>query len=802
MFKKPAPGKKSNLSQFGLLDIPDLDDNDDEPLDLSDDDIDLEAELAAISGGGGRRPKPKRPAPAPGANLDAMIAESLKDIPSDDDVSGDEDDPDLLSELKELAIDDDAPAPPPRTSRPAPPPPGAPLSNDSSIVSFIQDRITNYTVAEKNAKANGESSRARRFARGLKTLQDLLKQAKAGKPIKDEDIPPPVAVGKPADAPQPPPSAPAPDPEPEQPLIDLGPPEPSPEEPSPPEPQEPPPPAPVESLSEEKQQGLRMILRRQQEFKAAALSSKHAGDKALALEYLKVVKQFDIVVDAYKSGQDMDLNELPTPDMIAAAFKSQKTEDETQKSAEPPPEPVSESPGLITASTVDEALKQRLAAFQQQEAKAKEEGNSSKARRMGRIVKQYQEAIRHHAAGKPIAADELPTPAGFAPLPTDGGSAPRSAAPAPAAPSPSPSARSAPQPPAPSSTSSTSASRYDKQIAYLLLRQKQFKEAALKAKKNGDIEAAKEYLRAAKGFDGVIEAARGGLTVDLKSLPVPPKAKDDLEHTFDIVSTEDCESPEDSAPIDSTGDDDDVTSRLHHQLTSQLKLCRDNRDHNRAMGNIAEANRFDNLALSVKQDLDVVVVAKSLGQRPPKFHYESRQFAVIQCNTDLNENDLELTIVRGIAYNVPNPKDVDTYVKFEFPYPQDAPVSDRTSLIKDTNNPEYNAVFPLAIQRGARPCLRVFKRHGIKLEVYSRGGCADCLCGLCCSGWFRSDTLLGTVNVKLAPLENHVTVHEAFPLMDGRRPAGGSLEVKLRVRTPLLQQQIENTKHRWLVIDN
>jgi coiled-coil and C2 domain-containing protein 1 len=35
----------------------------------------------------------------------------------------------------------------------------------------------------------------------------------------------------------------------------------------------------------------------------------------------------------------------------------------------------------------------------------------------------------------------------------------------------------------------------------------------------------------------------------------------------------------------------------------------------------------------------------------------------------LGDNDLELTIVQGISYNVANPKDVDTYVKFEFPYP-------------------------------------------------------------------------------------------------------------------------------------
>ncbi|KAG6465502.1 hypothetical protein O3G_MSEX015191, partial [Manduca sexta] len=652
--------------------------------------MDLEAELAAISGGGSRR-KPRKPAPVPAANLDAMIAESLKDIPSDEEVSGDDDDPDLLSELKELAIDDEAPpAPPPRATRPAPAPPGAP-SAENSTVSLLQDRISNYTLAERKAKENGESSRARRFARGLRTLNDLLKQAKAGKPVNDEDIPPPVPVGKPADAPAPPPVA---EPPPEASLIDLGPHE---DPPSLPEPKEPPPPPPAEpELSPERQQKLDGILRRQAEFKAAALHCKRSGDKTLALEYLKTVKQFDTLVTAFKTteeGMDFDLADLPTLETVAAAVRTPKTEEVTQKAEEPAPAPADPAP-LVTASSLDEALRQRLAYFQQQEVKAKEDGNSSKARRMGRIVKQYADAVRANAAGRAIATDDLPTPPGYAPLPTE-----------------------------------------------------------------GDTQQALEYLKAAKGFDTVIEAAKGGLAVDLKSLPLPPKAKEDLEHTFDVVSAEDCGPSEDMPTV--SAEDEDALSRLCNQLTSQLKLCLSNREHNRAIGNIAEANRFEHLATAVKQDLDVVAVAKSLGQSVPKFHYESRQFAVVKCNTDLNENDLELTIVRGIAYNVPNPKEVDTYVKFEFPYPQDAPVSDSTSVVKDTNSPEYNAVFPLAIHRGARACQRVFKRHAIKLNVYSRGGGCDAL--VCCSGWFSRDSLLGAVSVKLAPLETHATLHDAYP---------------------------------------
>ncbi|XP_048482730.1 coiled-coil and C2 domain-containing protein 1-like [Plutella xylostella] len=776
--------KKSSLSQYGLLDLG-MDD-DDEPMDISDDDIDLEAELAAISGGGAKRPKTRKLA-VPAVNLDAMIAESLKDIPSDEEDGSDDDDPDLLNELQELTVSDEAPPPPPRSSRPAPAPPGG----ASSMVTLLNERIANYTLAESNAKAKGESSRARRFSRGLKTLNDLLKQAKAGRPINEEDIPPPVSTGQANPAPSSPPSLPPPS---QPPVEEPSAPEPSlpePLKPSLPEPLKPTvvPVAPVSVNAEvdpEKARGQQIILKRKAEFKAAALAHKQT-DKPLALELLKVVKQFDMVLDAYNAGTEMDLGELPTPDAIIQGFRAQKTENEVQHSAEPAPAPMpEENPGLITASTVEEALKQRLAVFQEQESKAKEQGNASKARRMGRIVKQYTDAIRLHSMNKPFNADELPTPPGFAPLPLDGANTP---APPPAQPSPRPA------PPAPSARPAQ-ATRADKQLAFLLQRQKEFREAALKAKKNGNIAEAKEYLRAAIGFDSVLEAARGGLAVDLKSLPVPPSVKPQLENTFDIVSAEDCEPPDQTSPI--TLEDGDVITRLQQQLNSQLKLCLANRDHYKAMGNVAETNRFEHLAVSVKQDLDVVAVAKRLNQDPPKFHYESKHFSVIQCNTDLNENDLELTIVRGIAYNVPNPKEVDTYVKFEFPYPPDVGVTDKTPLVKDSNSPAYGAVFPLAIQRAARPCTRVFKRHALKLHVYSSDWSALC----CCRGWFSKDALLGTVTVKLAPLESQVTLHEAFPLMDGRRPAGGSLEVKLRVRTPILQQQFDNSTHRWLVIDN
>lgn len=69
-----------------------------------------------------------------------------------------------------------------------------------------------------------------------------------------------------------------------------------------------------------------------------------------------------------------------------------------------------------------------------------------------------------------------------------------------------------------------------RQLALLLSRQKEFKQAALHAKQKGEIAEAKEFLKTAKGFDPLINAAQGGLPVDITSLPVPPSAKSQLDN--------------------------------------------------------------------------------------------------------------------------------------------------------------------------------------------------------------------------------------------------------------------------------
>ena len=144
-------------------------------------------------------------------------------------------------------------------------------------------------------------------------------------------------------------------------------------------------------------------------------------------------QQFYPVIAALQAGNPVDLCAMPPPppDFVAAASMSsgQKEECEMQCSSEGIPalsndETVPSSETAVAAegdiysappvpATVMEALEQRLSKYRSVEQAAREEGNNSKVRRISRIVKQYESAIKLHSAGMPIPVDELPTPPGI-----------------------------------------------------------------------------------------------------------------------------------------------------------------------------------------------------------------------------------------------------------------------------------------------------------------------------------------------------------------------------------------------------
>lgn len=762
-------------------------------------DEELEAEFLALVGGQPQAlEKLKGKGPLPMEAIEKMARLCMRDLDedeegTDEDVEADED---LLAELNEVlgeerkAVEPVMPVVQPKPSSPNP-----------GIEATLQERLILYQSAVESARQAGDSAKMRRYDRGLKTLENLLVSAKKGNTINEADIPPPVASGKgPATghshthttshlAPVRPPAP--------EPSITLEAPSTTAQTSAKPQ------------LSPDPCSPLARLQSLQHEYKLAALRAKHQDDTATATRYLRVAKSFDPVLEALSRGELVDLSRLPPPpDQLSPEPPLPAAQPVTPASTLTRPEVPQPPKNLL------EALEQRMERYHMAAAQAKAKGDQRKARMHERIVKQYQDAIRAHKAGRAVDVAELPVPPGFPPIqglesaePSqqslvgvletamklanhDEGSdeeeeeTPKKNTPAAstAQPKASPS-RAPPSGPAPAgkAASKGTSTRAQQQLAFLEGRKKQLLQAALRAKQKNDVEGAKMHLRQAKGLEPMLEASRNGLPVDIAKVPPAPVNKDD----FVLVQRP------------GPGMSQEAVRRygeLTKLLRQQHEMCLNHSTQFTHLGNIAETIKFEKLAEDCKRSMDTLKQAFARSLPTPAARFEQRTFSVIKIFPDLSNNDMLLFIVKGINLPTPpglSPSDLDAFVRFDFPYPNvEEAQKDKTSVIKSTDSPEFKEQFKLCINRGHRGFRRAIQTKGIKFEVVHKGGL------------FKTDRVLGTAQLKLDTLETACEVHEILEVLDGRRPTGGRLEVMVRIREPLTAQQLETTTERWLVIDH
>lgn len=817
------------------------------PGDDDQDDDDLEAELAALEG----RPlkqkkKDKNQGPTVTmGQIEAMAAEGLRDVDEDDMSDGDlEDDDDLLSELADITGSES----PTCTVKPTPTPRNR---SASATVKTIEEREGMYERAIEQAKAKGEGSKQRRFNRLLKSVQEMLKAAQKGQSVNLEELPPPIGVvpaGGPSSVDtRPSPSLPPVPAKRETKRVF----EQVPKSQTPPTPAKRPmtksvvsPETVVEerkavyekvletanasddsssarhiqlqanSRQEQKPKDsvdhggvsskdsiiLSVVKERQVQYKQAALRAKSGGDTKTALSYMKIGKILESMAQSLQTKPaDFDVESLPpTPPGFSDSESAKMLIPHMAQAPPPASAPVigqqqqEEEENVIDESipvpkTVLEALQQRLAKYETAVAAAKEEGQGSKARRMGRIVKQYQEAIRACKAKKPFNFRELPAPPGYPPIPggtskpgvnvvtsqpkelnVDEESLARSSVGLQAQSQRPTAVHSFPAPPSAS----------DQQLQILLKRQTELKKAALRAR-DDDRDRALEYLRSAKSMDQMIEAARSGIKVDMSQIPTLNETR---AHADPASSTK-TRSPQ----------DEDVFERLETRLRAQLDIANRMAEHCDRLGNIQETAQFRKLSNACQHDLDAVSNARSYWLPVPKFHYEERSFPLIRSCPELSDSEAEVVVVRGI--NLPQPdgyaaKDLDTYVIVEFPYPTESPPKSTGSAVKGTANPDYSQAFKFKIDRKQRALARSFKRRPVKVEIwYDRG-------------FLHRDRQLGEASIKIENLESKCEIHASVDVVDNRKPTRGKLELKVRLREPLQGQEVEVVEEKWLVVDH
>ncbi|XP_066203634.1 coiled-coil and C2 domain-containing protein 1A isoform X2 [Saccopteryx leptura] len=767
----------------------------------------LEAEFLALVGG---QPQALEKfigkGPLPMEAIEKMASLCMRDPDENEEEGTDEEDveadDDLLAELNEVLGEEQKTleSHPPVTQSKAPAP-------SPGVEATLQERLAIYQKAIESARQAGDSAKMRRYDRGLKTLESLLASIQKGNAIDEEDIPPPIAVGKGPTAASS--HTPAPtltasmNPPGQDPRVTV---------------EGPPPTAPASSLSLAKPQlppgpcsagPLTQLQSRQREYKLAALHAKQQGDTSAAARYFRVAKSFDAVLEALSRGEPVDLSHLPPPpDQLPPDPPS------------PPLQPLNPTTVLSTPEvpppprTLLEALEQRMERYHMAAAQAKTKGDQRKARMHERIVKQYQDAIRAHKAGRAVDVAELPVPPGFPPIqgleasestqlnlvgvletamklanqdegPEDEEDEEPKKPNSPAVPAAQPKAPPS-RAPQPGSTSATKAApkststRAQQQLVFLEGRKKQLLQAALRAKQKNDVEGAKMHLRQAKGLEPMLEASRNGLPVDITKVPPAPVNKDD----FALVQRPGPGLSQESARR---------YSELTKLIRQQHEMCLNHSNQFTQLGNIAETSKFEKLAEDCKRSMETLKQAFARGLPTPTARFEQRTFSIIKIFPDLSSNDMLLFIVKGVNLPTPpglSPSDLDVFVRFDFPYPNvEEAQKDKTSVIKSTDSPEFKEQFKLCINRSHRGFRRAIQTKGIKFEVVHKGRL------------FKTDRVLGTAQLKLDVLEMACEVREILEVLDGRRPTGGRLEVMVRIREPLTAQQLETVTERWLVID-
>lgn len=789
-------------------------------VDETEDDGDLEAELLALTGETGStssKPAPRGHAPLPMAHIEKLAADCMRDEEEEgEEEEGLEEDADLLTELQEvLGVDeetgllngseatspdlseeraqDNTEQPAMQTAFQQALPAVLQAGGPRGLQALLEERIHNYREATASAKEAGEAAKARRCDRGLKILESQLATVRKGGKISEDEIPPPVALGK-----RPPPH---------QEIANR-----SPEADSP---------APCAMEPDPAPQAL--LLARQREYKVAALNAKRAGDLDRARELMRIGKRFGTVLEALEKGQPVDLSGMPpAPDDLKALPQASEAPTATRVLS-PAVEQVqkvmaSDLPATPVApaepKTVLDALQQRLNRYREAGIQARASGNERKARMHDRIAKQYQDAVRAHQAGQKVDFAELPVPPGFPPIPglepskgaeedsmtatlasaqklasqdtvlADEDEESDTPAQAPVAKKPAqplaPSSHPVTEPKASSSKESLSPSARE-QLALLEARKLQYQRAALQAKRRQDLEQAKSHLRVAKNLEVQIVQARAGQPIDLSKMPSPLT---DEEGDFILIHHEDLRLSQKA---------EEVYVQLQKILLEQHEKCLLFSKQFMHQGNVAETTRFEKLAQDRKKQLEILQLAQAQGLDPPSHHFELKTFQTVRIFSELNSTEMHLIIVRGMNLPAPpgvTPDDLDAFVRFEFHYPNsDQAQKSKTAVVKNTNSPEFEQVFKLNINRNHRGFKRVIQSKGIKFEIFHKGS------------FFRSDKLVGTAHLKLERLENECEIREIMEVLDGRKPTGGKLEVKVRLREPLSGQDVQMVTENWLVLE-
>ncbi|CAH1761923.1 16086_t:CDS:2 [Entrophospora sp. SA101] len=237
-------------------------------------------------------------------------------------------------------------------------------------------------------------------------------------------------------------------------------------------------------------------------------------------------------------------------------------------------------------------------------------------------------------------------------------------------------------------------------------------------------------------------------------------------------------------------------SHLQTQLEAQSSLCHTIAAHYLKSGNKKQAALYLRYKNSFKADLNSLVSYSNHDKDVPAFHYQEVSYEIENIFPELAANDMEICIER--AWNLGNKEvngnDVVAYVNWNVAWPPEGSPGagsgkGDTSTSDRGMNPEFNFKKRIDIVR-SRPFQRYLERKKATFEVFHY------------KGFLRKSISLGKATIKLDTLLKKSEIHDVLELVDHvRKPTGGKLEIRIRLRTPYSQSEIITKTEKWLIID-
>ncbi|RKP02845.1 hypothetical protein CXG81DRAFT_17560 [Caulochytrium protostelioides] len=351
-------------------------------------------------------------------------------------------------------------------------------------------------------------------------------------------------------------------------------------------------------------------------------------------------------------------------------------------------------------------------------------------------------------------------------------------------------------------------------------RRSEYQQAALQAKRAGQMDAARQYLVTAQRITRELEALEAGAIEPSFPLPGPPSSDPSASAAVaapptagavpaaaaGAAATKGAATQPRAQPLQvqtagspprgaGTSEGYGNLDGVIRQLEKQIMLCGKIAAYYLRNNDKPRALLFHKAKKSQQPDLETLKLIKD--SLVPKLTLQPVYYVMENIHEDLASDELEVLVVSGnnLGGKLVSSSEVTPYVRFDLGFGDEAaPLVGETPAVR-AHNPQWGLSKKFHIERN-RGLARAFERKKATFDVFHSRGVLSFL---------RKPIPLGRAAVSLTPLLNESEIVQTLALQDPanpRRTAEGTIDIRIRLRQPLIKPEVVARSERWIVLQS